>query len=142
MKFLALLLAYSAVSSGAARLDGELKQWKRITLTFDGPETGEDETPNPFTDFRLDLTFKHSSGRTLVVPGFYAADGNAAESSAVKGNKWRVYFLPPLAGAWTYAASFRTGKDVAIADDPKAGSPAAFDGATGRFDVKAALVPG
>jgi hypothetical protein len=134
-----MVLLCAACASATVRVDGDLRQWERVTLTFDGPQTGEDETLNPFTDYRLDVTVKHAaSGRTLTLPGFYAADGSAAESSATSGNKWRVYFTPPAAGSWTYNASFRTGKDVAIADDAKAGAPGSFDGTAGRFVVKPA----
>ena len=38
-------------------------------------------------------------------------------------------------GTWTYRASFRTGPDVALTLEPEAGTPAAFDGATGTFDI-------
>lgn len=138
MRRLLYLLAIAACAAGAAvRVDGELRQWQRITLTFDGPESGEDATPNPFTGFRLDVTFRNGA-RLLTVPGFYAADGNAAETSAVSGNKWRVHFLPDLPGTWTYTASFRAGRNVAIDADPKAGEPAGFDGASGRFTIRAA----
>ena len=65
---------------------------------------------NPFTDYRLNVTFPHAAtGKPYVVPGYYAADGNAANTSAAAGNKWRVHFAPSEEGQWTYVASFRTG---------------------------------
>jgi hypothetical protein len=137
MRRLALLLLLPLCTTAAVRVEGELRQWHRITLTFDGPETGEDATPNPFTDYRLDVTFSNGS-RSLAVPGFFAADGNAAETSATSGNKWRVHFLPDQPGNWTYTASFRSGPNVAIDANPQGGAPAAFHGATGRFNVRAA----
>jgi hypothetical protein len=69
------------------------------------------------------------------VPGFYAADGNAAETSASKGRIWQAHFLPTATGEWTFRASFRQGSWIAISLDPAAGSPAAFDGAQGRFHI-------
>jgi len=131
------LLAVSLASAHAAQqgvVSGELKKWHRVTITFEGPATAEHATPNPFRDFRLDVTFAHG-GREILVPGFYAADGNAAESGAAKGNRWRVHFMPDAEGRWRYTASFRAGPDVALSDDPRAGKPAAFDGATGMFTV-------
>jgi hypothetical protein len=124
-----------AVASGP-QISGELRKWHRVTLTFDGPETHEQATPNPFRDYRLFLTFSHGD-RRYHAPGFYAADGNAAETSADAGNKWRVHFAPDEEGEWTYAASFRIGKDVAIDSDPSAGKPVAFDGACGRLEISA-----
>jgi hypothetical protein len=107
-----------------------------VTLTFEGPATSEDATPNPFRDYRLDVTFTHArSGKKLTVPGYYAADGNAAESSAAAGNRWRAHFLAVEPGEWKYAASFRTGAEVAIHGG---GQPAGFDGASGSLRIAAA----
>lgn len=118
----------------AAEVSGELKTWHRVTISFDGPESSETATPNPFTDYRLDVTFTRGN-QTVVVPGFYAADGDAANSSAESGSIWRVHFSPNEEGEWNYKASFRAGQDVAIATDPMAGEPTAFDGASGSFTV-------
>ena len=114
-------------------VSGELRQWHDVALTFDGPVADEIGDPNPFLDYRLDVAFTKGS-RRYVVPGYYAADGNAAETSASSGGKWRVHFLPPEPGLWTYVASFRIGRDIAIHPET-AGRPVAFDGATGTFQV-------
>ena len=45
-------------------------------LLIDGPETEELHENNPFLDYRLNVTFTKGE-RSIVVPGFYAADGNA-----------------------------------------------------------------
>lgn len=124
----------AAQATATGTVTGELRRWHRVTVTFDGPMTGEDATPNPFLDYRLNVTFTNGSS-TYVVPGFFAADGDAANTSATSGNKWRVHFTPDEVGTWTYSASFRTGANVAISLDPNAGSPTAFDGATGTFAV-------
>jgi hypothetical protein len=84
----------------AVTISGELQRWHKLTLNFDGPATDESAEPNPFTDYRLTVTFKHvASGELRVVPGFFAADGKAAESSAEAGSVWRVYFSPPFMGS-------------------------------------------
>ncbi|MCI0525547.1 MAG: DUF5060 domain-containing protein [Acidobacteria bacterium] len=131
------LLAFLAnAQKKTGRISGELKKWHRVTLTFDGPKTGEDATPNPFRDYRLDVTFSKDN-RKIVAPGFYAADGAAAETGATAGNQWRVHFMPDEEGEWRYTASFRMGADVAVSDQASAGKPAAFDGASGRFTIAA-----
>lgn len=137
MKVSAVLLIFLtglAQVSAQFILEGELKTWHKITLTFDGPSASETATPNPFADYRLNVIFRHE-GRTFQVPGFYAADGQAAESGATAGNKWRVHFSPGRAGTWTWTASFRTGPGVALSDEPDAGIPTAFDGLSGSFQV-------
>ncbi len=116
----------------------DLKVWHKVTVDFEGPQTSEDATPNPFRDYRLNVTFTHpASGVAYTVPGFFAADGNAAETSAKSGNHWRALFTPDREGQWNFTASFRTGTDVAVSLDPEAGRPAAFDGASGSFQVDA-----
>ena len=121
----------------AVEIDGELRQWHRVTLTFDGPQTNEDAKENPFLDFRMSVTFTHEKSRKqYVVPGFFAADGDAAETSAAAGNKWRVHFTPDETGMWNYVASFRTGKKVALSADADAGRALAFDGNRGEFEIQ------
>lgn len=115
-------------------ISGELKQWHRVTLTFDGPQSSEDATPNPFLDYRLTVMFTNSA-EIYDVPGYFAADGDAANTGATSGNKWRVHFTPPATGTWFYVASFRTGTNVAISLDPNAGTPTSFNNLSGEFEV-------
>ena len=121
----------------AVKVSGELKMWHKVTITFAGPAASETATPNPFTDYRLDVTFTHGD-TTRRVPGYYAADGNAAETGAAAGNVWRVHFCPDKVGEWTWSASFRKGAGVAVSDDPDAGESAGRpDGATGTLSIGA-----
>ncbi|MBM1105871.1 DUF5060 domain-containing protein [Aurantibacter crassamenti] len=117
-------------------VDGELKKWHPITITFDGPEVSETDAYNPFLGYRLNVAFRHESGQSAyIVPGYFAADGNAAESSAISGNKWRVHFTPERTGKWTYTASFRKGEDISVNLSNTAGEATAFDGATGTVNI-------
>ncbi|UCF17554.1 MAG: DUF5060 domain-containing protein, partial [Phycisphaerales bacterium] len=132
-----LVLVVESVVIGAEKgavLTGTLKKWHAVTLTFDGPQTGELADPNPFLDYRLTVTFTRGKKR-YVVPGYYAADGNAAQTSATAGNKWRVHFVPDEEGRWSFRGSFRCGRDIAMSTDPAAGKSTAFDGVTGKFMV-------
>src|SRR5215216_6609062 len=100
-----------AISFQAAEVSGELKQWHKVTLTFAGPEAHEtNNAPNPFRDFRFSVEFRHDSGAPVFrVPGYFAADGNAAETSAQAGNKWRAHLSPDKTGRWHWRASFEQG---------------------------------
>lgn len=133
--FVLIFLASSAMA--AAAVSGELRKWHRVSLTFDGPSTSEDANPNPFTDYRLNVTFTSPSGRSIIVPGFYAADGDAANTGTTAGSKWRVHLTPSETGNWSYVASFRQGSNVAISMDPNAGTSTSFDGETGSFAIDA-----
>ena len=125
-----------APSNGRFAVEGEQKRWHPITITFDGPQASEGDAFNPFLNYRLDVTFRHGgSGRTSVVSGYFAADGDAAETGATSGSKWRVHFVPTETGAWTFRASFRKGAGVAVAQSANAGTSAGFDGAGGSFSV-------
>jgi len=134
--FLAGALCAAATSLVAAPLvSGELKQWHKVTLTLDGPQAKETDTePNPFTDYNLTVTFTHESGApSYKVPGYFAADGNAGESSAESGTKWRAHLAPDKAGKWTYAVSFTRGKHAALDAGGTAVKP--FDGLSGSFKI-------
>ena len=111
-----LMVGMVAVLTGSIAfggvVSGELKKWHKVTISFTGPNTSETANPNPFTNYRLDVTFSNG-GKSYVVPGYYAADGNAAETSASSGNIWLVHFAPDETGLWTYSVSFRKGSNVA-----------------------------
>ena len=132
-----LMLAARCAVIGAEKravLTGALKKWHTVILTFDGPQTGEQAEPNPFLDYRLSVTFTNGNKR-YVAAGYYAADGNAAQTSATSGNKWRVHFVPDEEGMWSFRGSFRSGRNIALSNDPAAGTPTPFDGVNGRFQV-------
>jgi hypothetical protein len=133
--FLAAL--FIAMYSQAADLSGELKQWHKVTLTFNGPESHEtNNAPNPFRDYRFSVEFRHESGApTYHLPGYFAADGNAAETSAQSGNKWRAHLSPDKPGRWTWHASFVEGPSAAIDEKSQTKPIAPIDGATGDFQI-------
>lgn len=137
LKGLVLLTMLSLIVSSCVQkpeISGELKTWHKITLTFDGPESDELAEPNPFTDYRLDVIFSNGD-KVLKVPGYFAADGMAAFSSASKGNRWRVHFSPDASGEWTYEVSFKQGSGIAVSEEE--GSSAGFmDGSKGSFIVE------
>jgi hypothetical protein len=128
------LLAVSCNRSKKVQIEGEMKVWHTITFTFTGPEASEYDTINPFTDYRLDAEFTNGTQK-LIVPGYFAADGNAAETSERSGNKWRVHFCPPSEGEWSYSMRFLKGKNIAIADNPDFGERYFIDGKKGNFKI-------
>ena len=120
---------------GNVEISGELKQWHKVTLTLDGPYAHElDMQPNPFTDLAFNVTFTHESGTpNYTVPGYFAADGEAANSSAQSGTKWRVHLSPDKAGPWNYVVSVKRGPIAALAGGGTAVTP--FNGKTGSFII-------
>lgn len=111
-----------------------INQYEKTTLSFEGPELSENGEDNPFLNYRLQVEFKLGD-RILNIPGFFTADGNAAESSADHGTKWKVHFRPDTPGQWSYKVSFRKGENIAISDSSLDGEAIAFDGQTGTIDV-------
>lgn len=122
--------------SGTVTVRGELKQWHKLTLDLDGPFANERDTdPNPFTDYRLTAVFRHpATGRRYVVPGYFAADGRAGETSADAGSCWRVHFAPDAVGRWEYELTLLQGKGVAI-DDGAVPGARALSHRSGSFDI-------
>ena len=79
------------------------KQWHTIILPFEGPDTSELSENYPFLNYRLIVEFSNGEEQ-FNVQGFYAADGNASETSADSGNIWQARFTPNTLGKWTYKA--------------------------------------
>lgn len=136
---ISLVFFFSLTSLAFAQspvIKGSFKKWQTLQLILEGPQCSEgDFSPNPFLDYRLEVTFINGSHQ-YTVPGFFAADGNAAETSATSGNKWQVNFVPDAEGRWNYKVSFLGGKDIAISDQPQ-GKPLSPDGISGSFEVSA-----
>lgn len=123
-------------NTGPAAITGELKRWHPVTLGLDGPGTSEFANPNPFLDYQFDVLFSHpGSGLSYRVPGFYAADGNAGETSKDSGNQWRASFSPDQTGTWNYQVVFRSGTNAAISA-PDTGTPVTpYHGMAGSFNI-------
>lgn len=134
---LALILTCSMLSIhvfSAIQITGEMKQWYPVIVTIDGPQV--DESESTYRNYRLEVTFTKGS-ESYKVPGFFAADGNAGETSATSGNKWRAIFTPDEIGTWNYSVSLRTGTDIAISLVATAGAPTTGDAGTGSFTISA-----
>jgi hypothetical protein len=116
----------------AQKVKGELKKWHKVTLILEGPETSEQAEENPFLSYRLNVTFTHNeSQEKLQIPGYYATDGNAANTGAEAGNIWKVHFAPHKTGEWTYEVDFKKGKWAAVRNSEKIKSGEYMDGKAG-----------
>ncbi|CAA6679344.1 MULTISPECIES: PKD domain-containing protein [unclassified Lentimonas] len=133
-----VMVSVVEAGDGSVAIEGELKRWHKVTLTLDGPAASESGITNPFADYRMDVTFHHpESGLTYVLPGYFAADGDAANTSATAGSSWRAHLSPDHTGTWTYQVSFREGPNVAMETSLLAGDAVApFDGVSGHFVIE------
>ncbi len=131
-----LVLPRQPDGNGAVAITGELKQWHKVTLTLDGPFAHERDTqPNPFTDLAFNVHLHARVGfAELQVPGYFAADGNAAAVSAESGTKWRAHLSPDKAGTWKYAVSF-TQRQTRRGRRRRASRSTPFDGVSGSFTI-------
>lgn len=119
-----------------ATVVGELKQWHTVTVDVTGPSAKEtDKSPNPFLDYRMQVEFQNETGEKFLVPGYFAADGKAANSSATSGNLWRAHLTPNATGKWTYKVSFVKGKHVAIESSADSQAVKGADGLSGEFNI-------
>jgi hypothetical protein len=80
----------SFLTAGQAESASSVGKWQRLVLSL----ANTSYQGNPF-ELEMDATFTHTqSGTRLRVPGYYA--GN---------DTWKVGFMPPRTGEWTYVTS-------------------------------------
>lgn len=131
--FLVSFIAFSqGVIKGEKNTDNSFKKWHRIEIEFNGPQANESKAT--FFNYRMDVTFTSPTNKKYIVPGFYDADSDPANSGATSGNIWKVRFCAGEEGSWTYNVSFFTGVNVAtqLTGGTKGTAP---DGFTGSFKV-------
>ncbi len=122
------------VAGAPSQVRGEPVVWHPFEVLFHGPKTDESASaPNPFLDYRLNVTWTAPDGREILVPGFFDGDGEGGGS----GDIWVCRFAADQKGIWSYRASFRLGESVAVSLDGEAGVPTDFDGTFGRVRVMA-----
>jgi hypothetical protein len=115
---LTIVFCWLFTNGFAAQVSGELKLWHKVTVTYTSQDTyTENGDHNPFTDCRLEVVFTNGE-KSYTVPGYFAADGNAANTGATSGKTWKVHFTPDEKGTWKYAGKFYTGKNVAVSINP------------------------
>jgi hypothetical protein len=68
------------------------------------------------------------------VPGYFAADGNATQTSVSTGDKWRAHLAPDKPGRWNCEVAIVAGRHAAVADDA-ARSTSAILHSSGNFTV-------
>lgn len=129
---LVVFLSLAIPATHAATISGDLNKWQPITVDFSGPVLDEtSESPNPFLDFRLNVTFISPSGRRVIVPGFFAGDGRGGS----RGQVWRARFAADETGTWTYRAEMRQGSQVALNLEEMVGTAFGLGDASGQFVV-------
>ena len=125
LSWVLVVMIMAGCSSGEPyTIDGELKTWHTLTFSFKGPRVSEQDFPNPFLKYRLMVEFVGEKA-TYLVPGYFAADGNASETGATEGDVWQVRFKPDHPGNWSIKVSFREGENLFIDLE--------FDSGTMRF---------
>jgi len=104
------------------------------TFCFTGPLLNEQSATNPFLDVRLLLALDGPEGERLI-PGFYAADGNAAETSAQSGDQWCVHARGFAAGTYSGEVFFEKGEELALRQINTRGDALPGNGEKVTFDV-------
>jgi len=123
--------------AGTVAVIGDLMTWHKVTILLTGPYAHEhDNDPNPFTDYRMTVGFRHEDGTQYFVPGYFAADGDAANTSASDGTIWKAHFAPDRPGTWEYDITFVKGSGVALDNDATGERLPRYDGETGTFAIR------
>ncbi|WP_346881715.1 Ig-like domain-containing protein [uncultured Algibacter sp.] len=89
------------------------RKWDKIAVSLTLP-SNISESNTSFRNNRMDVIFTAPNGSTIRVPGFFAADGNAANSNAKQGRIFKAYLRPYQTGSWTYRVLYYTGNNVAL----------------------------
>ncbi len=98
--------------------------WHAVTVTFSGPATGEDATPNPFRDYRLNVTFSHAASRSEL-----------HRARLLRRRRQTRPRRPPrraTSGASTSRRTARASGATALRSGPAATSPSAWNPAQER----------
>ncbi len=137
-----LPILFAGTTEAQTKVTAGESLWSPIEVEVVGPEAAEDGEINPFLDYRMTATFTHlETLEQIDVPGYFAADGDAADSGASAGSIWRAYFIPHKPGAWGVVVSLRTGDRIALSNDPDAGEPVDGDTNGQRLVVTVGLAP-
>jgi hypothetical protein len=136
LSFIVLIFSCQSPVKQGIEITGEFLQWHKVTFVIQGPETSEWAEENPFLDYKVEAVFSQGN-KTYNVPGYYAADGNAGETSAKSGNTWKIHFSPNATGTWNYEVSFRKGKNIAVLDGEALGEEIVMDGGEGSMEIAA-----
>lgn len=128
-----LCLLFIKCNTNPGVITGALKQYHKITITFNGLNLNE--APETYLNYRMSVTFTSPNKESYIVPGYFAADGNASETSATSGNKWRVHFTPNQIGVWHYKVSFKTGENIAVNTHVNSGKETSIHGASGQITI-------
>ncbi len=122
-KILLLLITAIQASLFAQQIEGELRKWHKITISADLPNTALNESATTFKNHRMDVIFTDPNGGKIRVPGYFAADGNAANSSAKQGTTFKAHLRPYMTGIWNYEILYYTGNNVALQNVNQLPSP-------------------
>ncbi len=120
-----LMMSFALSLTGYAQtvnVTGTKEKWHKIAVSLTLPGNLS-ESSATFKNNRMDVIFTSPSGRKIRVPGFFAADGNAANSNAKAGKIYKAYLRPDETGAWTYRVLYYTATDVALKEVKNLPSP-------------------
>ncbi|WP_281986132.1 Ig-like domain-containing protein [Aquimarina aggregata] len=107
----------------SVNVSGTLQKWHKVAVSLTLPGGNLSESEGTFRNTRMDVIFTSPSGTTIRVPGYFAADGNAANSNAKQGKVYRAFLRPNEIGNWSYRVLYYTGNNVAIASINNLPSP-------------------
>ena len=117
------LIFINTLQAQTAKVSGTLKQWHKISISVTIPGAALSESATTFKDHRMDVIFTSPNGKKIRVPGFFAADNKAANSSAKSGNTYKAYLRPNVTGTWKYEALFYKKTNVALNAVSQLGTP-------------------
>ncbi len=112
-----------------------LRGGEAATLCVTGPQVHEQDAYNPFWHYRLNVNVAWPGG-AQTLRGYYAADGDAANTGARSGDQWCVRLQAFEPGVYTYEIQFERGDSLAIRPDAQRGEALPGHGRKSSFRVE------
>ena len=113
----AFMLLGCGTKTPEVTVEGDLKAGEVITISYEGPNVAEES--KTFTDYAMWVSFWQSSsegpvGKQYFVNGYFAGDGNSADSNTTTGKTWEAKLVIPNEGNWFYVVRFIHAPNFAI----------------------------
>lgn len=102
-------------------LEGRRLAWHPLTFKVELP-FALDESPNTFLNYQFWMHIGSGTGWEFHVPGYFAADGDAANSGASSGSIVEFKWMAPASDIYVADFDIRFGSNIGISTDQNAGS--------------------
>jgi len=127
----------ASLAHAAPEISGAMRAYQPVQFDFEGPLLSENGAwpRNPFLNYRATLRVTPPTGPAIDIPMFFAADGDAENTSSETGKVWRAFFTPSMMGPHSARVDFAYSPTKAISVEGGGNSAGFFDGESFPFSI-------